>query len=366
MLLQQNAKVLEDHIFGFESFLLGDPAADFQITKLRSGDDSLLLKDQKFTELEKQILDLLLLGDSEVTDVTLAQTITALVIPDGLFLNDSRQSELEKQILDLLLLSDTRDSTLAKQILDLILLGDVSLPSKESTHLVTDDVLLREERFSGVERNILDLLLLGDSRENSLAKQLLDLVLLGDTSLIEKERTRLATDGVFLREDRFHDISKDFLDLLLLRDTRKSELQKHILDLLLLGDSSVTSTDAITLLLITDGLFLRDTRTSELTKKLLDLVLVSDSLNKELAKNLIDFLFLGDSVADLETILGILAVLVTDGIIFDEFEIKTRELLIENKLLIGDEATIETILDAITSIPPRILVELIQTLLDDS
>ena len=246
LLLQQNAKVLEDHIFGFESFLLGTPASVLQKIKLRSGEDGFIFNEERFTELEKQILDLLLLGDSASTS---AAAITVLLITDGLFLNDFKRSELQKQILDLLLISDTRNSILVKQILDLILVVD--------------------SRFNTVEKQILNLLLLGD------------------------------------------------------------------------------------------------TRRSELTKKVLDFLLVSDTQNKELSKSLIDFLLLGDS-ADLETILGILAVLVTDGILFDDFDTKIRELVIENKLLLGDETTIETILDAITSIPPRILVELIQTLLDDN
>ncbi len=241
--------------------------------------DNLFINEFKQKELEKQILDLLLLGDELVRG-------KIRVVTDGLFLNDERSSEVEKQVLDLLFLDDVRKSELEKKILDLLLLGDSTglISSQIVLLLINEGLFLDTARRSELEKKILDLLLLGDS-----------------SSIIAKQLTLLLiNEGLFLDETPIKEILSSIVDGLFLDEIRSGEVEKEILDLVLLGSSDIRAALKITI----DDLFLSDTRSNELEKQILDLLFLDEETLRAKIRVVVDGLFIKeDKYSDLKKLL---------------------------------------------------------------
>ncbi len=176
--------------------------------------------------------------DTLLLNGTIAESIFSKLIIDNIFLKEASIKQLDITLIDTLLIK-----SIFTDIIELI---------------AQDKVLLKDEKFTVVEKHFISLLLVGETLVKEIKKLESDTVLLDDNveqltllfkeavdelflgSLVQLVKNRIATDALFLKEDRFAEISLIVEDKVLLNELNLFARSLLLGDTLFLIDETVT------------------------------------------------------------------------------------------------------------------------------
>lgn len=356
-----------------ESLLLSDATQALQI-KIRTIVDGLLLDDQKYTDLHKQILDPVFLGEnltkaveSNIVDkLVLVETATrglylagdsllvgdetkiayGRAVTDNLLLKSSLISVLEKLVREAVLLKDDRFFVIEKLHLDEILLGDSIVTEAfraAITRLVTDGLFLNDFLTASIETIKSEGLLISQDT-TTLEDHVIgvEAILLGDdvtTALTVAQDiiTRLVTDNLALNDILTKEIDITRVDSVLIKTIFTDIIEMIVTDKLLLKDDRVSEVEKtfLTSLLVVDTILTELTRTQFQS----DGLFLSDEVTKVLEMLKIDGLFISDSVL---TQVGVILIQVTDGLFMLSEDVRDQLHIFSDNVLLNDEAIKES------------------------
>jgi hypothetical protein len=405
LLLLQDGSATHRRAITGDTVLLGD-AVQAVFTQTRSALDSLLIRDERTSVIEREIANNILLLDTLVKTVERfkldslllddAQTVNAIragierTVADGLFLlsqdiraqehtfadsilfNDEALKEILLTLADNILLDETQAAiklraAVQRAVADQILLLDQRVSAKEIT--LADSVLLKTEIVKEILLRLADGLLLDDTVTVATAglqlRAVADQLLLADQSVRETILTLqdklLLGDAVTVVSEAAQIFSRQVDDDLLLLDQRRSILEFQQLSTLLLSDDVTVEKLGVQIRSVADALMLADQRTSIREMTVLNNALLGDAAIKLRELLTADDVLLFDTVgaaitrqilqadqlllSDATDLLSALTRSVQDDVMLSDLTVKLRELTQDDQLLLFDSVT-RTIFEA--------------------